>query len=98
MATVKVTFTLDGATVTRLRDAAERLGRPKSEVVRDAIHDFHERIGRLSERERLRMLAVFDEVVPRIPPRPAAEVEKEIRGIREARRGGGRRSAAARPR
>lgn len=40
----------------------------------------------LSERERLRLLRVFDEVVPRIPPRPVSEVRREIEGIRRARR------------
>ena len=90
MATVKVTFTLDAATVGRLRDAAERLAIPKSAVVREAIHDYHERIGRLGERERLRLLQVFDQVVPRIPSRPGAEVDKELRVIRRARRSAGR--------
>jgi len=91
MALAKVTFTLDQATLARLREAAERLARPKSQIVREAIHDFHERIGRLSERERLRLLRVFDEVVPRIPERPLAEVRKELEAIRQARRTGGRR-------
>ena len=49
MATVKVTFTLDEATITRLRQAAQRLAKPRSQVVREAIHDYSERIGRLSE-------------------------------------------------
>ena len=47
------------------------------------------RMRRLSERERLRLLATFDEVVSRVPPRPLHEVEKEIREIRTARRGVG---------
>ena len=60
MATVKVTFTLDEATVARLQNAAERLAKSKSEVVRNAIQDFHERMGQLSERERRQMLRAFD--------------------------------------
>ena len=88
----KVTFTLDDATIARLSDAAERLAKPKSEIVREAIHDLHERIGRLSERERIRMLHVFDKMVPRIPPGSTAAVEKELRSIRETRRAGGRRT------
>ena len=98
MATVKVTFTLDQATVDRLQGAAERLGKPKSEVVREAIEDFHQRIGRLSERERLSMLQIFDEMVPRIPPRSKAAVKKELQEIRRSRRAGGRRSLLARNR
>ncbi len=93
MAKIKVTFTLDRATVTKLRQAAERLSRPKSQVVREAIHDYSERIGRLGERERLRMLRVFDEVIPRIPERPVSEVDEEIRQVRSARHRGGRKTA-----
>ena len=93
MATTKVTFTLDHATVGRLRRAAERLSKSRSEIVREAIRDYSERIGKLSEQERLRMLDVFDEVVARIPSRPLAEVERELKEVRSARRGGGRRSA-----
>ncbi len=92
MATVKVTFTLDPETVARLRQAAERLARPQSAVVREAIHDYSERVGRLSERERLRLLGLFDELVPRIPARPSSAVERELKEIRRARRAGGRRT------
>ena len=94
MATVKVTFTLDSATIARLQDAASRLALPKSEVVREAISEFHDRIGRLSERERIRLLRAFDEVVPRIPARTGADVQRELKSLREARRHGGRRSAS----
>ena len=88
---VKVTFTLDEGTIARLRRAAARLGRPQSQVVREAIHDYADRIGRLSEHERLEMLRVFDEVVRRIPTRPTREVDHELKGLRAARRQGGRR-------
>jgi hypothetical protein len=91
MATTKVTFTLDQATVTRLAEAAVRLAMPKSQVVREAILEYYDRIGRLSERERLRLLRTFDEVVPRIPARDAREVERELKALRQARRSGGRR-------
>jgi hypothetical protein len=64
---------------------------PKSEVVRAAIAEYYDRIGRLSESERLRMLRVFDELVPRIPARSPADVDRELRSIRRARRAGGRR-------
>ncbi|MGH9611858.1 MAG: hypothetical protein ACRD4P_02115 [Bryobacteraceae bacterium] len=92
MASTKVTFTLDAATISRMCDAADRLSIPKSAVVREAIAEFHERIGLLSERERLRLLRAFDEMVPRIPLRDAAHVKRELREIRESRRSGGRRS------
>ena len=90
MATTKVTFTLDADTIGRLRQASERLAKPQSAVVREAIHDFSERVGRLSERERLQLLRLFDEVVPRISARPASQVRREIDAIRQARRAGGR--------
>ena len=93
MASTKVTFTLDAATISRICDAAERLSIPKSAVVREAIEEFHERIGLLSERERLRLLRAFDEMVPRIPLRDAGDVKRELREIRESRRSGGRRSS-----
>ncbi len=64
---------------------------PKSQVVREAIGEYSARIGRLGEEERLRLLRTFDEVVPAIPERPAAEVEREIREVQKARRAGRRR-------
>lgn len=92
MVTVKVTFTLDQATIARLQEAAARLSLPKSEVVREAIREFYEGIGRLSERERLSMLRTFDQVVPQIPTRHVREVERELNTLRQARRSGGRRA------
>ncbi|HSF18651.1 MAG TPA: ribbon-helix-helix protein, CopG family [Vicinamibacteria bacterium] len=98
MATRKVTFTLDVETVARLRRASERLSKPQSAVVREAVRDYSERIGRLSEAERLALLERFDELVPRIPRRPLREVEKELDELREARRTGGRRTVEKRRR
>jgi antitoxin FitA len=76
------------------RRSPTRLSRPPAELVREV------RPGNVSEAERRRMLAAFDELVGRIPPRPASEVSAEIRGIRAARRKGGRkvRPAVRRPR
>lgn len=86
MDTTKVTFTLDKATIARLARAAQRLDKPKSQVVRDAIREYSDRIGKLSEQERLRILTVFDDVVPKIPERPQEEVSAELRAVRAARR------------
>jgi hypothetical protein len=91
---VKVTFTFDDQTVSRLRRAAARLNKPQSQVVREAIADYADRVGRLSERERLRMLAALDSIAQRRPTRPAVEVDEELRAIRMARRRGGRRHSA----
>ena len=92
MAATKVTFTLDRSTISRLEDAATRLSLPKSQVVREAIQEFHDRIGHLSDTERLRLLRTFDEVVPRIPARGVRAVEHELSALRRARRTGGRRN------
>jgi hypothetical protein len=88
---VKVTFTLDDETVATLRRSAERLSKSQSAVVREAIADYAARLGRLSDAERRSMLKAFDELVPRIPRRPARTADAEIRAIRSARRGSGRR-------
>ena len=50
-----------------------------------------DRAGKVNERERLRLLRAFDDVVPRIPRRAAAAVDKELKSVRTARRRGGRR-------
>ena len=60
------TFTLDDTTETVLRRTAERLRRSRSEIVRQAVQEYGARVGRLSEAERLQLLAAFDYHVPRI--------------------------------
>jgi len=87
---VKMTFSLDALTAARLNDTAASLHKPKSEIVREAILDYAERAGRLTEAERRRLLGVFDELVPAIPPRPEDEVDEELAELRRARRLGGR--------
>ncbi len=87
---VKVTFTLDDATVAKLRQSAERTAKPQSQIVREAISEYAERIGRLSDAERRHLLQAFDRLVPAIPPRPTREIAAEIRAVRAARRAGGR--------
>jgi hypothetical protein len=86
----KVTFTLDETTIDRLQVTAERLGRSKSQVVREAIAEYHERSGRLSERERRRLLTAFDRLLPEIPRRSPDEVDRELEQVRLARRRGER--------
>ncbi len=88
----KMTFTLDDDAVLELERASERLGIPKSQVVREAVRAYGEQLGRLSDEERVAKLAVFDRVVGAIPPRPRAEVEQELQALRAARQGGGRRT------
>jgi Ribbon-helix-helix protein, copG family len=88
---VKVTFTLDDQTVERLRRTAARLARPQSYVVREAIKEYEARSTKLSDEERARMLAIVDRMLQEPPTRTAVEVDRELEGIREARRRWGRR-------
>jgi Arc/MetJ-type ribon-helix-helix transcriptional regulator len=91
---VKVTFTLDDATVQELRRTAARLRKPQSLVVREAVAEYSARTDRLSERERLRMLAVIERAKRAKPTRTQADVDAEIAAVRAARRTGGRRHPA----
>lgn len=91
----KMTFSLDEETVARLRRTAETLRKPKSMVVREAIYDYAERVGRLGEAERKRLLDAFDRLIPAIEERPQSEVEAELSEIRRARQHGGRRSGTS---
>lgn len=87
---VKVTFTLDDETVERLRRVARRLGKPRSQVVREAVKDYESRSDKLSDEERQRMLDALDRIMKQPPTRPEADVDAELREIRTARRRWGR--------
>ena len=88
---VKVTFSLDEATVAEIRRTAERLGAAQSQVVRDAVAEYAARADRVSERERLRTLTILEGLRKAPASRPAAAVDDELRAVRAARRKGGRR-------
>lgn len=89
---VKMTFTLDDSTAARLRRSAERLAKPQSAIVRDAINDYADRIGRLSEDERRRMLGALDDLAAHPEDRSPRAVRAELDEIRRVRRHGGRRT------
>jgi predicted transcriptional regulator len=89
---VKVTFTLDEATVAEIRRTAERLGTAQSHVVREAIAEYAARADRVSERERLRTVSILEGLRKAPASRSAGAVDTELRSIRAARRTGGRRS------
>jgi predicted transcriptional regulator len=90
---VKVTFSLDDATVAEIRRTAERLGTAQSRVVREAVAEYAARADRVSERERLRALAILAKLRKAPAARAAGAVDAELRDVRAARRRGGRRSA-----
>ena len=92
---VRVTFSLDDATVAQIRQTAARLRKAQSHVVRDAVADYAARSDRLSERERLHLIGVLDRLRAAKPTRPVAEVDAELRSVRAARRAGGRRHPSA---
>lgn len=92
---VRVTFSLDDATVTQIRQTAARLRKAQSHVVRDAVADYAARSDRLSERERLHAMGVLERLRDANPTRPAAAVDTELRSLRAARRTGGRRHRSA---
>ena len=83
---VKVTYSLDDATVRRIRRAAERLGKPQSQVVREAVTEYAARTDRLSEAERLRMLEVLDQLRSEPAARSRESVDAERREVRRSRR------------
>lgn len=90
----KVTFTVDDATVRTLRTMSERLGKPQSMIVREAVAEYGARAGRLTEAERRRMLSVLDEMAKRPRHRTDAAIAREQAEVRRARRHGGRRHPA----
>ena len=90
---VKVTFSLDQETVEQIRRTASRLGKAQSHIVRDAVAEYSARADRLSERERLHLLGVLEDIGRLAPTRSARAVDEEMRAVRSARREGGRRSA-----
>jgi len=90
---VKVTFSLDDATVAEIRRTAARLGTAQSQVVREAVAEYAARTDRVSERERLRALSVLEKLRRAPASRRAGAVDAELRAHRAARRTGGRRSA-----
>jgi predicted DNA-binding protein len=89
---VKATFVLDEVTARKLNEAARRLAKPKSEIVRESITEFYGRLGKLNEVERTTMLRAFDTLMANQIPRSRAETDAELAEIRAARRTGGRRS------
>jgi hypothetical protein len=89
---VKVTFSLDDETTTRIRRASDRLKKPQSQVIREAVAGYAARTDRLSERERMDLLRMLDDLADARPTRTTRAVDDELKAIRTARRTGGPRS------
>jgi len=90
----KLTFSVDEKTVQTLKTMAERLRKPQSMVVREAIAEYAARAGRLTEDERRKMLKAVDQMMKQPSTRPQAEAARELRAVRQARRQGGRQRPA----
>lgn len=91
----RVTFSLDDATILQIRQTAARLGKPQSHIVREAVAEYAAHAGSLSDQERRLALRVLERLRQEAPTRPTAEVDRELRAIRTARRTGGRRHQPA---
>lgn len=89
----KLTFSLDDATVSALRAAAQRTRKPQSLIVREAIAHYASREDMLAPADRARLLKVVRRLGSRPPERPIEAVEKELKEIRGSRRRGWSRPA-----
>ena len=88
-----MTFSLDTLTAARIGFLSEQLGKAKSAVVREAVALYKEHSDRVSEAERTQRVRVFREFLEQVPPAASHEAARaELREIRAARRGGGRRT------
>lgn len=87
----RATFSLDEATIAEIKRTAQRLKKPQSQIIREAVADFAARADRLSERERLRVMQLLTALQRAKPTRAEKDVDRELADIRAARRGGGRR-------
>ena len=84
----KLTFSLDDETVRVLRRTAERTRKPQSLVVREAVAEYAARENRLSDADRDRLLGVIRQIRRRPATRSGADVDQELREIRQSRRTG----------
>jgi predicted DNA-binding protein len=85
---VKMTFTLDETTVQVLKRIANRLQKPQSYVLREAICHYEPHAGQLSKAERKRRVELFDQVVGAIPKKPSSAVDRELKDLRLSRKKG----------
>lgn len=88
---MRATFSIDSATDAALRRLADSLGISKSAVVRQGVLDLAQRADRLSEGERLRLMAVLRTWMATPANRERSEALRELKAVRTARREGGRR-------
>jgi predicted DNA-binding protein len=83
---VKMTFTLDDDTVARLKRTAERRGKPRSWVVREAVAEYAAKADMLTPVEKQRMLEALERFKGTPVTGTNADVDREIAEIRASRR------------
>ena len=80
----------DGRDLKTRRKPSAEAAEPRSSR---AIYHYEPHAGQLSNEERKRRLEILDRVVAAIPQRPASEVDKELRQLRNSRRSGWQRNS-----
>lgn len=88
---VKVTFSLDEATIATLKRTAARTRKPQSRVVREAVAEYGAKEDRLTPDEQKRMLDALERFSRTPITGTAADVKREIAEIRASRRAAGLR-------
>jgi predicted transcriptional regulator len=83
---VKVTFTLDDATIATIKRAAARHRKPQSWVVREAVSEYGAKADQLTPEEQKRMLEALERLQRAPVTRSQADVDREIAEIRRSRR------------
>jgi hypothetical protein len=83
---VKMTLTLDITTIERLKRIAKRLQKPQSFILREAICHYERRADHLGKAERKQRIDLFDQLIAKIPSRPASETDTELQVQRLSRR------------
>ena len=85
----KLTFSLDDATVEKLRKTATRLRKPQSMVVREAIARYAAGEDLTSPEERERILKIIDYIKKQPTYGSPEDAKREIEEIRRSRRASG---------
>jgi predicted transcriptional regulator len=87
----KVTYTLDDATVAKIRRTAARTNKPQSAIVREAVARYGEGLDHPPPEEVRRKLKILDAIMAMPPTRSAGAVDRELQELRRSRRAGWRR-------
>ena len=90
---VKMTFNFSEETAAHLKEAACRLKKTKTDIVREGIEDVYKKSDKMSDEERQRKIAILKEYAKKLPTRPPGEAAREIEEIRRSRRTGWRPGA-----